>query len=606
MPQTTLPIPQGALVLYRGRPARVVRTGERLEIDLGDETLRVREKDVQLLHPGPLERMNQLTPLPGDMSTAWEILAGEPTTLAELAELAFGAYTPASSWAAWQFVADGLYFTGTPDALYAASREEMAQRMAERMAQADEAIAWQDFIVRAGRGERSPEDGRFYKEIEQLAYGSVKRSRALRDLGRAETPENAHALLLELGAWGYSVNPYPKRLNLPLIPPSLPFPDLPDEPRLDLTHLAAFAIDDAGSDTPDDAISLDGERIWVHVADPAALVAVDSPLDMEARGRAETLHLPEGHVHLFPPAITARLGLGLQPVSPALSFGIRLDDQGAIAVVEIMPSWVRVERLTYDSANERMLEAPFARLAEWMALRKSRRLAAGAVDIDLPEVKIHASDDGTVAIEPVPTLPSRRMVEEAMILTGEAVAKFASERAIPLPFSVQDAPDTRVPHDTLAGMFAMRKWMRRSQYRTMPAPHAGLGVPAYAQSTSPLRRYLDLLVHQQLRAFLAGRPLLGEGAVLERIGMVEAVLPALRQAEVLSEKHWTLVFLLGRPDWRGKAVLVDRRGSTGVYLLPELGLEVRASASGNLDDETQVEVTGINLANLEIYIRTAI
>lgn len=68
-------------------------------------------------------------------------------------------------------------------------------------------------------------------------------------------------------------------------PPDVSLPVLPDEPRLDLTGLPAYAIDDEGNLDPDDAISLDGNRLWVHVADAAALVWSDSPADVEARGR---------------------------------------------------------------------------------------------------------------------------------------------------------------------------------------------------------------------------------------------------------------------------------------------------------------------------------
>ena len=255
-----------------------------------------------------------------------------------------------------------------------------------------------------------------------------------------------------------------------------------------------------------------------------------------------------------------------------------------------------------------MEEAPFAGLAARMDLRSARRVEAGAIDIDLPEAHLTVSADGEVHIHPILTLPSRRMVEEAMILTGEAAAGFALAHGIPLAFSTQEAPDRRVEHATLSGMFAMRRLMRRSQYRVTPAGHAGLGLPHYAQTTSPLRRYLDLVVHQQLRASLAGQAVMDEGALLERIGMVEAALPALRQAEGASEKHWTLVYLLRNPGWRGQAVLVERRGGQGILLLPELALETRTGipAGLELDSQAPVEIHGVDLPGLEFNIRIVI
>ncbi len=70
-------------------------------------------------------------------------------------------------------------------------------------------------------------------------------------------------------SWAFgtiTVNPYPRRMDLPAESPLLDLPELPAEERRDLTHLAAFAIDDEGNRDPDDAISLDGERLWVHVS----------------------------------------------------------------------------------------------------------------------------------------------------------------------------------------------------------------------------------------------------------------------------------------------------------------------------------------------------
>ena len=606
MPELSTPILAGSLVLYRGKPARVTRGGERLELELeAKETVRVRPKDVELLHPGPLSSLAELKPQPGEMHAAWEILAGSETSLPELCELAFGAFTPATAWAGWLFVSDGLYFSGGPERIVAASSQEVEARSRARETQAAEERAWRDLLERARKGQFLPEDARYLKEIEPLACGAGLRSRLLRDLGRAETPENAHALLLESGVWNEQVDPYPRRLGMPAASPRLAVPDLPDEPRRDLTGLAAFAIDDEGTSNPDDALSLDGDVLWIHVADPAALAPPGSVLDLEARSRSSTLHLPEGAVHLFPDEMTQRLGLGLREVSPALSFGVRLGDQGEISSLEVVPSWVKVTCLSYAQANLRMAEAPFSRLEEMARLRRERRSRAGAIHIDLPEAKIHVLD-GQVHIEPILSLPSRLVVEEAMILVGEAVAGLASARAIPLPYSTQESPDMVVPYTTLAGMFAMRRHLRRSQYRTQPAAHSGLGLPAYVQSTSPLRRYLDLVVHQQLRAWLAGLPLLSEQDLYERIGAVDGAGPDLRQAETLAERHWTLVYLLQHPGWKGEGVLVEKRGASGTVLVPELALEIRLHLNGDpaLDTHLALSVAGIHLPSLDVSLQT--
>ena len=239
-----------------------------------------------------------------------------------------------------------------------------AARKAARQARQREARAWNEFVDRARRGQIDPiEDVNFLREVEELAYGRRSASRLLSELGRPARPETAHALLLETGYWDMYTNPYPVRLRLPVASPELELPPLPDEPRLDLTRLAAYAIDDRDNRDPDDAISLEAiqvdaagnllsGRLWVHVADAAALLPPDSPADLEARGRGATLYLPEGPVTLLPAGAVNLLGLGLQEVSPALSFGLTLDARGEITASEIHPSWVKVQRLSYEQADE--------------------------------------------------------------------------------------------------------------------------------------------------------------------------------------------------------------------------------------------------------------
>lgn len=598
----------GSLVLYRDRPARVIRLGDRLDLELeGGQSVRVRLKDVAILHPGPCASLAELVPLPGEMRAAWEILAGGETTLAEVSELAFGRFTPASAWAAWQFVAEGRYFAGEPGRIRALSVDEVEQKERERERQENEERAWRSFVERVRTNTVLPEDGRYLRELEPLAYGTASRSRLLKDLGRADTPENAHALLLACGYWSEEINPYPRRLGLPLRSPDLSLPDQPEEERRDLTGLEAYAIDDAGTDNPDDALSLEGERICVHVADPAALILPGSELDREACERGMTLHLPEGPIHFVPEAMIHRLGLGLNPVSPALSFGIDLDVDGGIREVTVEPSWVRVKRLSYEEANQRMGEELFRRLEEKMTLRRRLRERSGAIQIELPEARIKVSQ-GIIRIDPILPLRSRLVVEEAMILAGEAAARFALRHGIPLPFSTQEPPSElpaeRSVHATLSEMFAMRRLLKRSRHQVQPAPHAGLGVEVYAQATSPLRRGMDLAVHQQLRASLAGRAGQTESELLERIGAFEAVAGALRQAEMNAERHWTLVYLKRHPEWRGEAVLVEKRGANGVVLLPDLGLEARLHLKGDppLDTRFQVRAGGIHLTELEISL----
>jgi exoribonuclease-2 len=595
-------------VLYKNRPAVIRHIADKFEIELEDgKSLKVRSKDINLLHPGPITNLNKLRPQTGEVETAWELLLGATTTLPELAELIYESYTPATAWATWVLIEDGLYFRGTPEAITVCSPEQVEETKAARQARLEEAKSWAAFISRSQANSFKPEDQRYLAEVEMLALGKNAKSRALRELGYPETPESAHALLLKLNYWDHAIAPYPQRLSLATGSPSLELPDLPDETRLDLTHLPAFAIDDEGSQDPDDALSIEGDRLWVHIADVAALVQPDSPADLEARARGANLYLPEQTIPMLPQAATQKLGLGLQDVSPALSCGLRLATDGQVKDIEIVPSWLRVTRLSYEQVERRLNEAPFDQLYRLARTLQERRQANGGIFIDLPEVKIRVKD-GRVIIRPILPLKSRDLVQEAMLMTGEAIARFALAEEIVLPFTVQDPPETQdLPQiEGLAGMFACRRALKRSQLTTMPGPHAGLGLELYTKATSPLRRYSDLVVHQQLRAHIAGREKLNTSEIVERVGAAEAIAGSVAQAERLARKHWTLVYLMQNPDWAGEGVLVDKRsGLRGLILIPELDLEAQIHLAEDLPLNSLIPLVlrQIDLPELEANFR---
>ena len=605
-----------SLVLYKTRPARVVDvSSKRLQIKLGTgEILRVRPKDVLVLHPGPLAGLQALQPREGEIQAAWELFAGQATTLAELAELAYGEYTPATAWAAWQHVADGLYFEGTPQEVVARTAAEVTQEQAGRQARAAEEQAWTEFLellrtgqLGDGEGQTNPERyADFLREVEDLAYGRTDKSRVLREVGRAETPENAHALLLQLGVWSPTVNPYPARLGVTTSPPEVALPELPREARQDLTHLPAFAIDDEGNQEPDDALSLEGDRLWVHIADVAALVSPGSTLDLEARDRGAALYLPEGTVPMIPFEAIDRLGLGLTEISPALSFGLDLTANGEIAALEIVPSWVRVTRLTYGEAESRLGEEPLSSLYRRAQVYQARRQSAGAIRLEFPEVDISVEGE-QIIIRPILPLRSRDLVTEAMLMTGEAVARYALQHGIAVPFTAQDPPRSEERPTDLSGMFALRRAMQPSQYSTIPGPHAGLGMGVYTQATSPLRRYLDLVAHQQLRAHITGEGLLDNTQIIERVGATEAVSGNVRRAERLSRQHWTLVYLLQHPGWSGEGIVVERRGQRTTALIPQLDLDARLRVRRDLplNSTVPVAVRQVDLPRLAAHFRIA-
>jgi exoribonuclease-2 len=129
----------------------------------------------------------------------------------------------------------------------------------------------------------------------------------------------------------------------------------------------------------------------------------------------------------------------------------------------------------------------------------------------------------------------------------------------------------------------------------------------YTQATSPLRRYQDLLVHQQLRAHIRGRDLLTSQDVLQRLGAAETVMSSLRQAERFSNQHWTMVYLSERPQWQGEGIIVEADENRSTALIPEIGLETRLHCRSSLALNTRVPIVlgGANVPELSVSFRMA-
>ena len=602
--ESTPILQKNSLVLYKSNPARVISIGQKIEIELpGQKTLSVRDKDIIPLHPGPVLKLSDLNDkIEGEIEDACEMLSGETTSLDQLAELIYGEFTPTSAWAVCRLLQDGLYLTGSPDKIEVRSKEDYEKVVQNRTSKAAEKDAWHEFIERVRQGKIIDIDKDRLSPLQDVAFGKSPTSRILKELDLQETPVHAHSLLLRLGLWDHMVNPSVQRLGFTL---SVNYPmleEFPDENRVDLTHLPAFAIDDDGNLDPDDAIGIEGNKLWVHIADVASLVLPDSAVDMHARGHATTLYLPEKTVTMLPPNATDKLGLGLHETSPALSFGITLHDDGSIDKVEIVISKVKVTRLTYAKGLDVLHTPPLSSIFELTQRYRNFRKSQNAVFLSFPEVRIRVNE-GKVSITPLPEMDTKEMVSDCMLMAGEAAARFAIENKIPFPFTAQPSPETIENPSDYAGMFSYRRKLRPSEVKCSPDQHAGLGVKAYTRVTSPLRRYLDLVAHQQIRAFLSGKKLLDEQEIMNRIGSSAAIVGGAQNLERQSNLHWTLVYLLQNPGWQGKGIVVEKRERYSIVLIPDIALETRISSQQelSLNQEIVVRVTSVDLPGLSSH-----
>ncbi len=588
-------------------------------------TQKVREKDVALLCPEPASNIDNVlafgdkalekdSEINNQITEIYELLssddetANQNTSFDELCSLIRGEVKADEVWGVYQALKnrfefsdvscqDGIYFKcRTSDEVKALKEKADEKNNAEQIRSA--------FIQRLKDKKLDlPADSKYMVDVEALALGKTDKSRTMHDAGIKETPEKAHKLLLDTGIWDITRNPYPVRWGLSMQSATEGLATPPCEDRIEVPGIS-YAIDNAWSTDPDDAIAWDGEYLWVHIADPASTVLPDSDIDKSARNRGATLYIPEGAARMLSEDCLEDYALGLTEKSRALSFRIKFTDTGDIEDCTVLKTLVNVKRLTYEGCDELKEDPSIKPLFEIAERNFERRQKAGAVNIALPEVHITVdADTKKVSIGPSPHPQSADVVREAMVLAGEGAARFAFKNGIPFPFISQEAPD--IPKDLpegLAGQFRLRKCMRRRSVNVTPSVHSGLGVGMYSQVTSPLRRYGDLISHQQLRSFLDGRPLIDKDEMLLRMSAGDAASTASHKAERKSNTHWTLVYLLQNPDWSGEAVCVEKQNKQAVYIIPSIGMETVMGCSDDtqLNSVVTVKASNIDIPNLEV------
>lgn len=322
------------------------------------------------------------------------------------------------------------------------------------------------------------------------------------------------------------------------------------ESRVDLRDVFTVTIDNESTRDIDDALSVErivnGWRVGIYIADVAASVPQGSPLEQEALARATTVYTPDLTIPMFP-AIFSEGAASLVEGQDRLVIASLLDVDEEMRVIErrIVPAVIRVKRrLTYELADQ-LLEQPNddVRLCESLELLwrlssslEAERLQNGALSFNRKEMNARVLPDGRIVLEDNnEDTPAHRLVSELMIAANETAALFARSKGAPLIFRSQEPPDVVLAEQGLeipegvARDFYRRSFLKRSVTGTEPLAHFGLGLPAYAQSTSPIRRAADLVNQRQLLALaMTGRPLfdrekLGELMIHLERGLDEAV-----------------------------------------------------------------------------------
>ena len=602
----------GNLAVYKGKAALITAVAkDKIEIRTQEgKTLSVRMKDLELLHTGVISTLNFPEPPQPDWQELAELADENGFSFSEFTELAYGENTPAAAWYAWNALKEGLYFTGSPaEGVKLQSpekREELLKKQNEKEAKKKQR---EELIARIRDNALESEDLKFLREIEAVGNGESENSSLLRDLGVESVPAKAHALLCRLGVWDELYDPWPPRLGVDISMPGGILGELPREEREDLTAHTSYAIDDAASNDPDDAIAFVDGILYVHVADPSAVVTPGSEADEDASWRGESSYLPEIQVPMLPEGSIEKFGLGLTDKTPAMTFAVRIDDEGYAHLEKMALTTIHAERHSYESASEKLMETPeFIAMREALERFRLRRMADGALFIKLPEVKTKLKD-GEITITPCAVTPERELVANAMLCAGAAVAEFMDKEGVPFPYVTQAPPDIDVDTlgDSLADMFQLRRNCSAGVTGVAGGRHSGLGLEPYSRVTSPLRRYADLLAHQQIRRYIKQEVLLDLEYIEKRLARADEAGTGRHKLEKYANEYYLLHYLKRHPDWQGRGTVVEKQGERLTVLIPEFAYCCKCRFNGGLreGDEVELRYNSADPVEMKIHLQVS-
>lgn len=453
-----------------------------------------------------------------DPGFLWEVAPDTEFTYADLAKEYWGGDEGPVEKAAllWALHGNPVYFYRKGRGNYRRAPEDILQKALEALEKKrrleEQRKAWVADMV----------EGRLPDVIRQQAMTLLIRPdkngiewKALNDAA-AETRQTPLRLLLQLGAipspWRWHVDSF-YATNFPQgrgFPSGLPLPTEQDWSQYPLADVEAFSIDDSDTTEVDDATSVvhlgDGRtRIGIHIAAPALGILRDDPLDKVARARMSTVYAPGLKTTMLPEAWVKAFSLDEGRPVPCLSLYVTVDDE----TLGVEKTETRIERvvvkrnLRYDKIDASVTEEAiqtgtlaieFADEICWLwhfakKLQKDREEVRGrpepvgrvdwffALEGEGEEAIIHVKGRRRGA-------PLDLVVAELMIFANSTWGLWLEE------------------HGT-AGIYRSQR-MGRVRMSTSPGPHDGLGVLRYAWSTSPLRRYVDLINQRQMITAVLG------------------------------------------------------------------------------------------------------
>lgn len=316
--------------------------------------------------------------------------------------------------------------------------------------------------------------------------------------------------------------------------------------REDLRELETFTIDPDTAKDFDDAISLSKDKkghfhLVVHIADVSHYVKPGTHLDLEAQERCNSTYFPGRCIPMLPSELSDNL-CSLKPKVNRLTVSVFMDfdETGEMINYRISKSVIKSQkRFSYKEAKQVLdgkkssPHAPTLHLmVEMCRLLKRKRYQRGSIEFSLPELVVLVDEKGVpCGTDFIEYDITHQLVEEFMLKANETVATHLSKIGKNLTYRVHDSPAEenlrefsllaaafgfKVPdlptsqdlqklfeeaaNTPMAGYLATNyiRRMRLATYSAENVGHYGLSLTHYCHFTSPIRRYVDLVVHRIL------------------------------------------------------------------------------------------------------------
>ncbi len=283
--------------------------------------------------------------------------------------------------------------------------------------------------------------------------------------------------------------------GLELQPTTDNLPDLP------ISDVVAFSIDDASTTEIDDAfsvtpLSLGSFRIGIHIAAPALGIEPESALDKVAAERLSTVYLPGNKITMLPDSIINHFTLTEDRLQPALSLYLDVSDDFTVIGSESKLEKIKIaanlrhnqleQHFNETTLNKGGFEHAFSNelslLWKFACKMESQRGKTNDSNQDKIDYSFEIKDERVTISERRRGSPIDKVVSELMIYVNTEWGK-----------QLTDAGITGIFRSQANGKVKMS---------TSPAPHQGLGVSQYTWSSSPMRRYVDLINQRQIIALL--------------------------------------------------------------------------------------------------------